>query len=304
MTKIKIGVAGAGVFGNFHAGKVKNDINSELIGIFDKDLGRAKEIASKHDCQAFDNLDEFLNSVDALVIAVPAIYHFDIAKAALSASKHCLVEKPLAAKYENAEELVKIAKEKNLILQAGHQERYIFKAMGLLDVADTPKYIEAYRIGLPSPRGSDVSATLDLMVHDLDLAGLLMRSEVVDIKSKNLSGPDEKPDAIEALISYKNGAKAKFVASRAADERKRTTLIEYASGKVFIDYIARSFEDTTGFNLNADFAERIKDPMQQALSDFVLAIKGEIKVQIPGEDGAKAVKTAQLIDKACLNQDA
>lgn len=299
MAKVKIGVAGAGVFGNNHATKIKGDDRAELIGIFDLTLTRAQELAAKHDCTGYGALEELLPLVDALVVATPASAHGGVTLAALEAGKHCLVEKPLSATPESAENLCAIARAKNLVLQAGHQERYIFQAMGLLDVKETPKYLEAYRIGLPSQRGADVSATFDLMVHDIDLAGLLFRSEPERIKADCLAGPINRPDAIIAEITYQNGGKAKLMASRAADERKRTTLIEYASGSVEIDYIARTFKDTTGFGLHQDFAERIKDPMQRATSDFISAILGEVPVQISGEDGAKAVKIARLIDDAC-----
>ncbi len=300
MGKVKIGVAGAGVFGNNHANKVKGDDRAELIGIFDLHLERAQELAAKHETKGFDNLEEFLSQIDALVVATPAIAHGGVARAALNAGKHCLVEKPLAATAEDAQILCEISEAKGLVLQAGHQERYIFKAMGLLDVKDTPIAIEAARIGLPSVRGSDVSATLDLMVHDLDLAYLLFKSEPKEINAKLLSGDKSKPDAIEANIIYENGSKAKFIASRAAEERDRKTKIIYKNGIVEIDYIARTFEDTTPFGLHKDFAERIKDPMQQAMSDFISSILGQIPVAIPARDGEHAVKIAQAIDNSLL----
>ena len=65
-------------------------------------------------------------------------------------------------------------------------------------------------------------------------------------------------------------------------------------------YIARTFEDSTSFGLHKDFAERIKDPMQQAMSDFISAILGEIPVAIPARDGEHAVKIAQAIDNSIL----
>lgn len=297
---IKIGVAGAGVFGNNHANKIKGDARAKLVGIFDLHLERAQELATKHGVEGFCNLEEFLSKIDALVVATPAIAHGGVARAALNAGKHCLVEKPLAASAEDAQILCEISEAKGLVLQAGHQERYIFKAMGLLDVKEIPIAIEAARIGLPSVRGSDVSATLDLMVHDLDLAYLLFKSEPKEIHAKLLSGDKSKPDAIEANIIYENGSKAKFIASRAAEERDRKTKIIYKNGIVEIDYIARTFEDTTSFGLHKDFAERIKDPMQQAMSDFISAILGEIPVAIPARDGEHAVKIAQAIDNSLL----
>jgi predicted dehydrogenase len=298
MTKLKIGVAGAGVFGNNHSNKIMGDNRAQLIGIFDHDLARAQELAQKFNAKGYDNLDELLNDVDALVIAIPAIAHAQVATTALLAGKHCLVEKPLAANAKDAAMLCEIAEKNNLVLQAGHQERYIFKAMGLLDVKDAPISIEASRIGLPNVRGSDVSATLDLMVHDIDLASLLFKSNAKEINATLLAGDKAKADALEANIIYENGAKAKFIASRAADVRDRKTKITYENGIVEIDYIARTFVDTTPYNLHQDFAERIKDPMQAAMSDFISAILGEIPVSIPARDGEKAVIIAQEIDNS------
>ena len=141
---IKIGVAGAGVFGNNHANKVKGDTRAQLIGIFDLHLDRAQELAAKHGVKGFDNLEEFLSQIDALVVATPAVAHGGVARAALNAGKHCLVEKPLAASAEDAKILCEISEAKGLILQAGHQERYIFKAMGLLD-AVSYTHLDVYK---------------------------------------------------------------------------------------------------------------------------------------------------------------
>lgn len=300
MSKLKIGVAGAGVFGNNHAKKVRGNSRAQLVGIYDIHLERAQALANEYKTDGFDDLNSLLEKCDALVVATPASAHGGVARAALNAGKHCLVEKPLAATIECAAILCEIAEAKNLILQAGHQERYIFKAMGLFEIEEAPKYIEATRIGLPSIRGADVSATLDLMVHDIDLASLLFKSDPKTIKSRHLAGERLKADAIEAEIEYENGARAKFIASRAAEERERKTLIQYNSGKVEIDYIARSFNDTTGFGLHQDFATRIADPMQQAMDDFIASILDKTPVFVPGRDGEKAVIIAQHIDEAAI----
>lgn len=298
MTKIlKIGVAGAGVFGRNHANKIKGDNRAQLIGIYDLDLNRAKTLADELGTQTFSDFDEFMGKIDALVVATPASSHGGVARAALNAKKHCLVEKPLAANSEKAELLCALAKENGLILQAGHQERYIFKAMGLFEIDEKPRKLIATRIGLPSLRGADVSASFDLMVHDLDLAFLLFRSKVVKIDATCLEGPKDKPDAIHAELEFENGGKGIFTASRAANERERKMIIEYEKGKIEIDFLTRGFENTTPYKINADFAERIKDPMQQATSDFISAVFGEIKVAISAEDGARAVKLAEDIDK-------
>jgi predicted dehydrogenase len=295
---IRVGVAGAGVFGGNHAKKLAANENAILVGIFDRSLARAQALGEPLGARAFDRLDAMLAEIDALVVATPAVAHGGVARAAIDAGRHCLIEKPLAATYEDALILVDHAKARGIVLQAGHQERYIFKAMGLLDVDETPKHLEAIRVGLPSVRGADVSATLDLMVHDIDLARLLFKCEPISIQAKRVAGPPENADAVEANLVFANGGTAHLVASRAADERDRRMTITYAAGDVAIDFIAKSFVDGPQFGLFPDFATRIPDPMGAATADFLAAISGEKPVAISGEDGAAAVAIAEAIDNA------
>ncbi len=300
---IRVGVAGAGVFGGNHAKKIIATEGAVLAGIFDRSLERAQALGESVGTKGYDDLAELLAQVDALVVATPAMAHGGVARAAIDAGKHCLVEKPLAATHEDALILCDHAKSGGVILQSGHQERYIFKAMGLLDVDEAPVHLEAIRAGLPSMRGADVSATLDLMVHDIDLARLLFKCEPVFIRAKRLSGAAEKPEAVEANLTFANGGTARLVASRAADERERRMTITYAGGDVAIDFIAKSFVDGPNFGLYPDFATRIADPMGAATADFLAAIRGEIPVVISGTDGAAAVGIAEAIDAATRAAD-
>jgi predicted dehydrogenase len=279
---IRVGVAGAGVFGGNHAKKLAANEGASLVGIYDRDLARAEALAETLGVKGFDDLPTMLAQIDALVVATPAVAHGGVARAAIDAGRHCLVEKPLAATHEDALILCEHATSAGLVLQAGHQERYIFQAMGLLDVAEAPKHLEAIRVGLPSVRGADVSATLDLMVHDIDLARLLFRCEPISLTAKRISGTPDNPDAVEAHLVFANGGTARLLASRAADERDRRMTITYKGGEVAIDFIAKSFVDGPGFGLYPDFATRIPDPMGAATADFLAAIRGEKPVAISG----------------------
>lgn len=296
---VRVGVAGAGVFGRNHALKLAADTGARLTGIFDIDLARAQRLGQEFDVPGFSGLEDFLAGCDAVVVATPAVFHSGVAAAALKAGKHCLVEKPLAATEAEALALCALADAGGLVLQAGHQERYVFKAMGLIPATRRPDVIEAVRAGPPSPRGSDVSVTLDLMVHDLDLAALLMGAQPVSVSARLLAGPPEKPDAVTATLDYADGAVVRLTASRAASERDRRMNLTYPNGEVAIDFIAKRFEDHAGLGLHADFASRIPDPMGAATADFLAAVRGERAVAVSGHDGAAAVALAARIDAAC-----
>jgi predicted dehydrogenase len=295
---LRVGVAGAGVFGRNHASKLASNPDAVLAGIYDVHAERAAALGAEFGVLGFDELEALLLTSDALVVATPAVFHSAITRAAIAAGKHCLIEKPLAATHAEALELCALAETAGVVLQAGHQERYVFQAMGLLPVTRRPIKIEGVRAGPPSPRGSDVSATLDLMVHDLDLVTLLMGELPVTITAQLLSGPPETPDAVSALLDYSHGT-VHLVASRASATRERRMRLEYDTGVVDIDFMAKQFSDTACLDLHADFATRIADPMGAATADFLAAIRGERAVAIPARDGATAVGLAEAIDRAC-----
>ena len=97
---LKAGVVGAGVFGGFHTSKYAAHAQTELVGVFDPDIKRARALADKHGARAFDTLEDMLAEVDVVTVACPAVHHFAAAAAALASGKHVLVEKPIASSVE------------------------------------------------------------------------------------------------------------------------------------------------------------------------------------------------------------
>ena len=111
-----------------------------------------------------------LDAVDAVVIAAPAEAHHALATQALSAGRHVLVEKPIAATLAQADALAALAAERRLVLQVGHPAALLRRA---------PRHLRPHRPAAvyrgdaharrSSRAGTDVSVILDLMIHDLDL---------------------------------------------------------------------------------------------------------------------------------------
>jgi predicted dehydrogenase len=162
MGVLKAGVIGAGVFGGYHSGKYATLPGIEFVGVLDMDAARAGALAGKHGVKAFTDADAFFAQLDVVTIAAPAVAHAALAEEALKRGLHVYVEKPLALTTADGRKLVKLAEEKGVVLAAGHQERAIFAAMGLLDAPDAPVRIEAVRRSSYYPgRGTDVSCVLD-----------------------------------------------------------------------------------------------------------------------------------------------
>ncbi len=237
-TRLRIGIAGAGHFGRYHALKVAASARARLVGVFDPDTERAKTVGWEAGApeMAFEPL---LAGIDALIVAAPAEAHHALAAAALRAGKHVLVEKPIAATLEQADELAALATERRLVLQVGHLERFSAAFRALEGRAGAPLYIEATRIAPFKPRGTDVSVILDLMIHDLDLVLALVHSpiESVDAVGAPVASPHE--DIANARIRFENGAVATITASRISPRTERRMRIFAQDAYLAVDFAAR-----------------------------------------------------------------
>lgn len=309
---LRVGVAGAGVFGGYHANKYRQapeaGIPVEFAGIYDLDKDRAEALAEGYGVTAFhgDQFDDFLSRLDVLTVATPAFAHAGIALKALAAGVHVYSEKPLATSGEDGDRMVELAEAKGLVLACGHQERSVFEAMGLYDVAERPTRLEAVRNGTASTRNLDVSVVLDLMIHDLDLALSLSGSEPggLDASARRRQEPGYQAagaDEVTAELMFENGSVAVFKASRMADARERTMRIVYPSGEVAIDFLNRTFENTTPFPLNPEFSEAViaKDPLGTSVYRFLETVQGRRERPLcTGEEALAALSLALAIDEA------
>ncbi|HEY6430632.1 MAG TPA: Gfo/Idh/MocA family oxidoreductase [Acetobacteraceae bacterium] len=236
---LRVGVAGAGHFGRYHALKLATGgPRARLSGVHDRHTERARSVAAETGAPDL-SLPELLQASDALIVAVPAAVHFPIAKAALMAGKHVLVEKPIAASLAEADRLARLADERGLVLQVGHLERFSAAYGALAGRVGPPLYIEATRVAPFKPRGTDVSVILDLMIHDLDLVLSLTDSpiEQVDAVGAAISGPHE--DIANARIRFASGAVAAITASRVASRTERQMRIFAQDGYVALDFANR-----------------------------------------------------------------
>jgi predicted dehydrogenase len=292
---IKAGVAGAGVFGGHHARKYAAIKGVQIAAVYDHDLHHAERLAKPLHAVGFDDYAAFLRAVDVVTIATPADAHAGLAVQALAAGRHVYVEKPLATTQAEADGLVAQAKANGVVLACGHQERVIFQAMGLLDLAAPISLVQAVRRGTPSERNRDVSCVLDLMIHDLDLAARLARSPLARVAAEG--GFDE----VRAAIQFENGVRARFEASRVAETRERTMRLDFEGGPVMVDFLAPSFDDRSGLGLNAGFAETPegRDPLGASVAGFIAAVAGRApRPIVTGEEGAEALAIALAIEAA------
>jgi predicted dehydrogenase len=301
---LKCGVAGAGVFGGYHANQYARLDGCRLEAVYDPHRARAAALAGPLGAAAFDDLEAFLEVVDVVSVTAPATGHATVAGAALRRGRHVYVEKPLATTIEDAETLVDLASAGGLALAVGHQERMVVKAMGLMDAPERPIYLEAVRRGPYSPRNRDVSCVLDLMIHDIDLAFALDGGDPIAVEARGETTYGPLLDAVRAEATFESGLIAVFDTSRIAETRERRMRLTYPSGSLEVDFLARTFDNKTPFALDPAFADKApgRDPLGAALLAFMTAARAPTSVDaLPRADALRALDLALAVEQAAVD---
>ncbi|MEM6557305.1 MAG: Gfo/Idh/MocA family oxidoreductase [Pseudomonadota bacterium] len=301
MTGLKTGLVGAGVFGGYHAGKIAAADKTDFVGVFDPDTVRCEALAEKHGVKAWTSQADLFAACDAILVACPATYHEAVVRAALEANCHVMVEKPLALTGATADALADLAEAKGLVLQVGHQERFVLDAMGLFEIPEAPTQIEAWRMGPPAPdgRADDVSVIWDLMTHDLDMVGKLM-GPALAVEATGRRAHTDHIDESTAILNFAIG-RAEITASRCHTERDRRMVLTYPSGTIAINFLTREIENTTPFSVTADVSGILPDPLGAADESFFASARGECACFIPGREAALAVHMAEQAELSALH---
>ena len=319
MNKIKVGVIGTGHLGKIHTKLFKEVANCELIGIYDKDLERAKQVAGEFKVKSFENRNELLNEIDAVDIVATTSAHYELVKLAFEKNKHVFVEKPITVHIWEAEELVKIAEEKKLIFQVGHIERFNPALISLEKYQLDPLFVQTDRLAQFNPRGTDVAVVLDLMIHDIDIILSLIKSDVKSVSASGVPVVSDTLDIANARIEFENGAIANVTASRISQKKMRKMRMFQRDAYISLDFITGVAEvfrllppDQKPKGLFKSFGEigigdkkkivayeqpKFKEvnALKLELELFVEAIvKGETP-KVSGKDGLKALRVAEMI---------
>ena len=224
----------------------------------------------------------------------------EVSAAALAQGKHVYVEKPLADDAEEARALVTAAETSGAVLACGHQERAVFRAIGLLDLPERPIRIEAVRRGTFTGRNTDVSCVLDLMIHDIDLALTLAGETPDEVSAQGRITEGPYADEAKAELAFKGGMTVQLQASRIAERRERTMRIEFPSGELEIDFLTRRFVDRTPFGFDPHFADSAdgRDPLGASVGAFVQAVRGKaLRPLVTGAEAARALDVALEVDR-------
>lgn len=315
---LRIGVVGTGRLGRAHVRVLRSLPGVDFVGCHDADAARAEETAAEFGATAFDSLDALLDDVQAVSIVTTTSAHADVAMAALERGRDLFVEKPLTATSAEGERIIERARERGRVVQVGHVERFNSAIEAVLPAIGHPLFIEVHRLAPFNLRGADVSVVMDLMIHDLDLLGLLVGSSPVEVRAKGAALLTDAPDIVNARLEYSDGCVANVTASRVTAAPMRKFRVFSKNGYFSIDLLAGS---ATHYRKADGFADRIAEvrrggaltvsmgdvisvtqmrgdgaePLVKELGAFCRCVIERSRPPVTGEDGLEAVRLAERI---------
>jgi predicted dehydrogenase len=160
------------------------------------------------------------------------------------------------------------------------------------------------RKGPYTGRNIDVDVILDLMTHDLDMVHALNPAPLSAVTAKGRVLRSGLLDEVDAHLTLADGATVHLEASRVAEARARAMVLDYPSGRIAIDFLARAIENTTPYALRDMFPAGedqtgvVGDPLGFALDRFLAAVRGEAPPLVSGAEARFSLAAAEAIRAA------
>lgn len=234
---VTVGLIGAGGISNAHLPAYRNRPDAvELNGVCDADESRAADAVGEFGVDSWTDYETFLAEadVDAVDIALPHHLHYPVAKAALEAGKHVLVEKPFATAFADALELVELADERDLRLMVGQMQRFHppYRAIkrrleagdlgpirhARVDAIANQEDLYGYPHWLYDGEKAGGGAVIGYAVHKLDLLRYFLGDveRAVSWERTVDERMDDAEDYSVGLLSFEGGTLADFFATTSA----------------------------------------------------------------------------------------
>lgn len=305
-------VVGVGVFGRNHA-RVYKELEQQgggvrLLGVVDPDVARADAVAREFGCKSFGSVRHLLTThseLQAASVAVPTVHHLSVARELMEAGVDVLIEKPLAATLDEADQMVAIAQKHKRIAQVGHLERFNPAVRATFPILTHPMFFEVHRLSVFTPRSLDVDVVLDLMIHDLDIVLAFTGSPVKEVRAVGLPILSGKVDIANVRLELESGCIANFTASRVSTERVRKLRFFQPKQYLSLDY---GRQEVLAFTVGANpqvvtptvnpqigvtkIPVAAEEPLHAELKAFLRTVRERSTPVVPLADGRRALALA------------
>lgn len=210
------------------------------------------------------------SGIDAVLIATPVFTHFELAKKALLAGKHVMIEKPMTSTSAEANELIDIALKNNLVLMVDHTFLYtgaVQKMRSLVENQEIGKinYFDSTRInlGLFQP---DINVLWDLAPHDISILNFLVKEKPISVNAVGISHTNNGIENIAYMtVNFQSDLIAHFNCSWTSPVKIRTTLV--GGDKKMIVY--NDMEPTEKVKIyNTGYSVKTEEEKQKILVDY------------------------------------
>jgi len=296
----RVAVIGCGDFGRNHV-RVYRELGAEIAGVFDTEPARRERVAAEFGVPALAGIGNLAGQVDAASVAVPTISHAQVGCGLLAQGIDVLVEKPMAASLEEADELIAAARRHDRILQVGHVERFNPGLVAVKPHVSRPLFFEVHRLGIFSPRSLDVDVIYDVMIHDLDILLSLVAEPVTDVRAVGIPVVTKRVDIAHARLEFAGGAVANVTASRVSTERVRKLRFFQHHEYLSVDFARRdavrirvadsAVQGPPQFDFEKLPAEPI-EPLRAELAAFLEAVEARKTPLVDGAAGRRALELA------------
>lgn len=326
---VKVGVLGAGYWGPKLIRNFQEIPDAEMAMVCDLQEDRLAHIGELYPAIRLtkDYRELLASDVEAVAIATPIPTHYQLAKEALLAGKHVLVEKPLTSNSEQAEELVELAAETGLTLMVGHTFEYNPAVEYLRRLVSSGElgriyYINATRVnlGIFQP---DINVVWDLAPHDVSIlmfvlgavpvnvsarGGAYVQRRIHDVAYLTLHFPDEI--LADVRVSWLDPCKIRritVVGSRKMvvyDDVEPTEKIKIYDKGVDVPPYSDTFEE---FHLSYRYGDITTpaipnvEPLRVECEHFLHCVRTGEKPRSDGQNGLEVVRILEAATRSLLN---
>jgi len=295
--QLRAGVIGVGAMGKNHARLYSQLEGVELVGVADANESLAVSVAQSYGCKAYGDYRDLLGQkLDILSVVVPTTLHKQVALDAIRAGANVLVEKPIADTVENADALIKAARENKVKLMVGHVERFnpaVTKLKGLADgglLGDIVS-LSAKRVGPYNPRIRDVGIILDLGTHDIDVMSYLSGKRIKEVYALAGSVVHSHEDHAIITLSFDGGGSGMIDTNWLTPHKVRNLTAIGSKGIAEVNYVEQALRIFDQEWVRDAKIEK-EEPLKLELAHFIECVRLDKRPLVSGEDGRHALAVA------------
>jgi UDP-N-acetylglucosamine 3-dehydrogenase len=320
---LQAGVIGVGAMGRHHA-RVYGELDeTELVAVADTDRARLDAVERCYRVRTYVDYREMLirERLDLVSVVVPTQWHRAVALDVIEAGIHLLVEKPIAATVEDAQDIIKAAARRGVKLTVGHVERFnpaVIELKRRLGRGELGRVfaIHARRVGPFPARVRDVGVVIDLATHELDIMPWLIGQPVQRVRAETARHVHASyEDSLSAVLRFADGTIGTLDVNWLTPTKVRELSVTGERGMFVANYLTQElyfYENghadgqwetlavLTGVAEGDSVRLRIehREPLQAELASFIEMIRTHNEPLVTGADGLAAVALAQALIEA------